>query len=237
MNCYSFWRYLLFVLLILMGVIYAFPNLYGEDPAIQISEKKGRSIRANLEKEIKSNLNAQNIPYQDFQRTIDSILVRFPNTEAQLKAQDIIQGSLDTTNYSVSLNLAPRTPKWLQAIGAKPMRLGLDLRGGIHFLLNVDVNAILKMQDSGDIHSIVSTFRKARVRYTSITTDSEGIIIDFYDMQACKQGINLLKKTIQRLSISRSRAKNSKENSQGSFTTNPRKYSQPDYYYSSNSGK
>lgn len=194
MNCYSFWRYLLFVLLILMGVIYAFPNLYGEDPAIQISEKKGRSIRANLEKEIKSNLNAQNIPYQDFQRTIDSILVRFPNTEAQLKAQDIIQGSLDTTNYSVSLNLAPRTPKWLQAIGAKPMRLGLDLRGGIHFLLNVDVNAILKMQDSGDIHSIVSTFRKARVRYTSITTDSEGIIIDFYDMQACKQGINLLKK-------------------------------------------
>lgn len=194
MNCYSFWRYLLFVLLILMGIIYAFPNLYGEDPAIQISEKKGRSIRANLEKEIKSNLNAQNIPYQDFQRTIDSILVRFPNTEAQLKAQDIIQGSLDTTNYSVSLNLAPRTPKWLQAIGAKPMRLGLDLRGGIHFLLNVDVNAILKMQDSGDIHSIVSTFRKARVRYTSITTDSEGIIIDFYDMQACKQGINLLKK-------------------------------------------
>lgn len=194
MNCYSFWRYLLFVLLILMGVIYAFPNLYGEDPAIQISEKKGRSIRANLEKEIESNLNAQNIPYQDFQRTIDSILVRFPNTEAQLKAQDIIQGSLDTTNYSVSLNLAPRTPKWLQAIGAKPMRLGLDLRGGIHFLLNVDVNAILKMQDSGDIHSIVSTFRKARVRYTSITTDSEGIIIDFYDMQACKQGINLLKK-------------------------------------------
>ncbi|WP_309567468.1 protein translocase subunit SecD [Coxiella-like endosymbiont] len=101
---------------------------------------------------------------------------------------------MDTTNYSVSLNLASRTPKWLQAIGAKPMRLGLDLRGGIHFLLNVDVNAILKVQESGDIHSIVSTFRKAQVRYTSITTDSEGIIIDCYDMQACKQGINLLKK-------------------------------------------
>lgn len=194
MNRYSFWRYLLFVLLILMGVIYAFPNLYGEDPAIQISEKKGRFIKANLEKQIESHLNAQNIPYQNFQRTIDSILVRFPNTEAQLKAQDIIQGSLDTTNYSVSLNLASRTPKWLQAIGAKPMRLGLDLRGGIHFLLNVDVNAILKVQESGDIHSIVSTFRKAQVRYTSITTDSEGIIIDCYDMQACKQGINLLKK-------------------------------------------
>nr|WP_304985148.1 hypothetical protein [Coxiella-like endosymbiont] len=89
-------------------------------------------IRAELEKRIASNLSAQSIPYQYFQHTAHAILVRFPNTEAQLKAQDVIQGSVGT-DYSVALNLAPRTPKWLQAIGAKPMRLGLDLRGGIHF--------------------------------------------------------------------------------------------------------
>lgn len=193
MNRYPLWRYILLAFLILEGVIYAFPNLYGEDPAIQISAKKGVSIRPELEKRIASNLNAQSIPYQYFQRTANSILVRFPNTEAQLKAQDVIQASVDT-DYSVALNLASRTPKCLQAIGAKPMRLGLDLRGGIHFLLDVDVDAMLKAQEGGDVHSITAALHEARVRYTNMSSDSQGIIIHFCDMQAREQGMNLLQK-------------------------------------------
>lgn len=194
MNRYPLWRYVLLAFFILVGAIYAFPNLYGEDPAIQISAKKGVPIRAELEKRIASNLSAQSIPYQYFQPTAaNAILVRFPNTEAQLKAEDVIQASVGT-DYSVALNLAPRTPKCLQAIGAKPMRLGLDLQGGIHFLLDVDVDAMLKAQESGDVHSMAIALHEARVRYTNMSSDSQEIIIHFRDMQAREQGMNLLQK-------------------------------------------
>ena len=195
MNQYPLWRYVLLVFLILVGVTYALPNLYGEDPAIQISAKEGTPITAaDLEKRIASNLNTQSIPYKSFQRTTNTVLVRFPNTEAQLKAQDIIQEGNVGTDYSVALNLAPRTPKWLQVIGAKPMRLGLDLRGGIHFLLDVDVNALIKVKESADVHSIATTLREARVRYTDITSDPKGIVIHFRDIRARQWGISLLQK-------------------------------------------
>ena len=194
MNRYPLWRYVLLTLLIPVGVIYALPNLYGEDPAIQISEKEGAPpITAELEKRIASNLNAQNVPYQSFQRTTNAVLVRFYDTEAQLKAQDVIQKGIGV-DYSVALNLASRTPKWLQAIGAKPMRLGLDLRGGIHFLLDVDVDAMVKAKESGDVHKIATALREARVRYTDMTSDPEGIILHFRDVQARQQGISLLQK-------------------------------------------
>lgn len=196
MNQYPLWRYVLLAFIILVGVIYALPNLYGEDPAIQISAKEGASITtAELEKRIASNLNTQNIPYQSFQRTTNTVLVRFPNTEAQLKAQDVIQGSGIGKDYLVALNLASRTPRWLQAIGAKPMRLGLDLQGGIHFLLDVDVNAMIKVKESMDVHSIATTLREARVRYTDITNNPMGIItVHFCDIRARQKGISLLQK-------------------------------------------
>lgn len=193
MNRYPLWRYVLLTLLIPVGVIYALPNLYGEDPAIQISAKEGAPITDELEKRIASNLNAQSIPYQSFQRTTNTVLVRFPNAEAQLKAQDVIQKGIGV-DYSVALNLASRTPKWLQAIGAKPMRLGLDLRGGIHFLLDVDVDAMVQAKESVDVHKIATALREARVRYTDTTSDPEGIILHFRDVQARQRGISLLQK-------------------------------------------
>ena len=194
MNRYPLWCYVFLVFIILIGVIYALPNLYGEDPAIQISAKENAPITDKLRKWIMSNLVIQNIPYQSFQRTANAILVRFPNTESQLKAQDIIQKTI-SADYSVALNLAPCTPKWLQAIGAKPMRLGLDLRGGIHFLLDVNVDAMIKARESEDMHNIAIALRESRVRYTDIISDGpQMIIIHFFGAQACELGMNLLKK-------------------------------------------
>lgn len=192
MNRYSFfWRYVLLVFLILWGVIYALPNLYGEDPAIQISPKEGIPITSRLVKQILSNLTTQNIPYRSLEQSKNTILVRFSNTEDQIKAQSVIQMSVGA-NYSVAINLAPRTPKWLQAIGAKPMRLGLDLRGGIHFLLEVDINTMVKARETSDLHSIATVFRKERILYNYITTNSRGIIIRLRNMQARERAISLL---------------------------------------------
>ena len=194
MNRHPLWRYVFLVFVILVSVIYALPNLYGEDPAIQISAKENASITAKLEKWIVSNLAVQSIPYQSLQRTTNAILVRFPNTEAQLKAQDVIQTTIGA-DYSVALNLAPCTPKWLQAIGATPMRLGLDLRGGIHFLLDINVDAMIKAQKSEDIHNIAIDLHEARVRYTDIASVSpQRIIIRFYDVQARECGMSILQK-------------------------------------------
>lgn len=193
MNRYLLWRYVLLILLILVGVIYALPNLYGEDPAIQISAKEELPITAELEKRIASNLAHRGISYQSFQRTTNAILVRFPNTEDQIKAKDIVQETVGA-DYSVALNLAPCTPKWLQAIGAKPMRLGLDLQGGIHFLLDVDVDAIIKDQESRDAHSMATALHSTQFQHTNMIIGPKMIIMHFRNIQACEQGINLLKK-------------------------------------------
>ncbi|ATN74570.1 protein translocase subunit SecD [Coxiella burnetii] len=191
MNRYPLWRYILLAVLII-SLIYALPNLYGEDPAIQISAKNSAPIEA-VEEKIKSTLNAQHISYLSVRPVDNTVLVRFPSTEDQLKAQDVIQAVVGT-DYSVALNLAPRTPRWLQAIGAKPMRLGLDLRGGIHFLLDVDVGAMVKAQETGDLHTMSTALREARIRYTEMSSDQNGVMIHFRDQAARDQARTLLEK-------------------------------------------
>ncbi|ABS77612.1 protein translocase subunit SecD [Coxiella burnetii] len=192
MNRYPLWRYILLAVLIIISLIYALPNLYGEDPAIQISAKNSAPIEA-VEEKIKSTLNAQHISYLSVRPVDNTVLVRFPSTEDQLKAQDVIQAVVGT-DYSVALNLAPRTPRWLQAIGAKPMRLGLDLRGGIHFLLDVDVGAMVKAQETGDLHTMSTALREARIRYTEMSSDQNGVMIHFRDQAARDQARTLLEK-------------------------------------------
>lgn len=193
MNQYPLWRYILLAVLIIIGVIYALPNLYGEDPAIQITTKDSSALSAQVIPKVASSLKAQNIAYESIKKTDNNILIRFPDTETQLKAQDIVSATLGS-NYSVALNLAPRTPKWLQAIGARPMKLGLDLRGGIHFLLNVDVGAMVKLQEIGDMHTMGTDLREARIRYTGIKRQKTGIVINFRDQNARDQALPLLQK-------------------------------------------
>lgn len=193
MNRYSLWHYLLLVVLILTTVIYALPNLYREDPAIQISMKNGNPIQISIEEKIKSALNTQGISYLSIQPELNMLLIRFYNTEDQLKAQDVIRVVVGT-DYSVALNLATRMPGWLKAIWAKPMRLGLDLRGGIHFLLAVDVSVMIKAQEIGDFHTIVVALQKIRTRYTKVTSDQNSITIYFHNKKDRDQALILVKK-------------------------------------------
>src|SRR3990167_5920637 len=148
MNQYSIWRYLFIALLIALGVVYAAPNVYGTDPAIQIQTKNGQAVPAAVVSQIENTLSQQNISHAPVVQQSTGLLVRFKDTEDQLKAQSYIQalvGDQDT----VAINLAPRTPHWLRALGAEPMKLGLDLRGGIHFLYRVDTSAMLTERLSG----------------------------------------------------------------------------------------
>ena len=174
-------------------MIYALPNLYGEDPAIQITTKDSSALSAHVIPTIAAGLKAQHIPYESIKKTDNNILIRFPDTETQLKAQDIVSATLGS-NYSVALNLAPRTPKWLQAIGAHPMKLGLDLRGGIHFLFHVDVGAMLQLQEPGDRHTMGTDLREAHIRYTGIKRQKAGIVINFRDQTARDKALPVLQK-------------------------------------------
>lgn len=168
MTQHSIWRYLLIVALIFFGIIYALPNLYGTDPAIQIQPKSGQPVSAEVVSHIQQTLAQQKISMLALVQQPTGLLIRFKDTDDQLKAQSYIQ-ALVGDGDTVALNLAPRTPQWLRALGAEPMKLGLDLRGGIHFLYRVDTSAMLTEHLNSDVHAMGDQLRAAQVRYENIT--------------------------------------------------------------------
>ncbi len=178
MNQYPAWKYLLICLTLVVGVLYALPNLYGEDPAVQISSSRGTKLGDSLEGVVETRLADKKLAVKSVQQTEDRILVRFHNTEDQLRAADVIKEALGG-NYIVALNLAPSTPGWLRAINALPMYLGLDLRGGVHFLMEVDMDAAIHKaleRYSSDLRTVL---RDAKVRYISIRIDKQELLFKF----------------------------------------------------------
>ena len=194
MNRYPRWAYILLGVLIIIGVIYAAPNLYGEDPAIQISNKSATPITPALQSEIISDLNKAQIPYSSVKKEQYNILFVFSNIDQQLKAQGVLQNLLGP-DYTVALNLAEKTPVWLKVLGAKPMKLGLDLRGGIHFLLEVDVDQMVKERVLSDSHTVGDDLRLGQVRYTSIKVNPQHQMeINFKDDNSLAKAQQLLSK-------------------------------------------
>jgi preprotein translocase subunit SecD len=194
MNRYPLWRYLLMIAIIVFGVIYALPNIYGEDPAIQVTTKEGAALPMELVNNVRSVLQAQKIPFisAEGNASTNTILIRFNHTEDQLKAQDIVEATVGS-QYSVALNLAAKTPAWLRAIGAKPMRLGLDLSGGIHFLMQVDTQAMQKERLTADQHAMGSQLQSSDVRYGGIIPSGNSLSIRFRDNVTRDQGLRVLK--------------------------------------------
>ena len=178
MNQYSIWRYLLLLAVLLVGVIYALPNLYGEDPALQISGTRSGTVDSSVAGTVAATLKTANIPVKSIESGESRLLIRFNNTEAQIKAVDFVKSVLGT-DYVVALNLAPATPEWLSKVNALPMYLGLDLRGGVHFLLEVDMDAAVDLaieRYTGELRTIL---REAKIRYASIRAEGTGIRILF----------------------------------------------------------
>ncbi len=143
-NQYPLWKHLLIGVVLLFGVLYALPNLYGEDPAVQVNGTHGLKVDAALREKVEEALKKANITFKSITLEKGELLARFLDTETQLKAVDTIEGTVGD-NYVVALNLAATTPAWLQALNAQPMYLGLDLRGGVHFLLQVDMDAATRL--------------------------------------------------------------------------------------------
>ncbi len=181
MNRYPLWKYLLIGLVVLAGLIYAAPNLFGEIPAVQISPTRATQVDQALLARVERALAEAGIPYRGIERSERDALVRFADTETQLKARDLIQRVLGD-GYTVALNLLPATPAWLSALGARPMYLGLDLRGGVHFLLEVDTRAVVRKAEESYADDMRRVMREQRIRYTAVRRlESGGIEARFRD--------------------------------------------------------
>ncbi|MFO7581707.1 protein translocase subunit SecD [Guyparkeria sp.] len=191
MNRYPLWKNLIVVVVLLVGLFYALPNFFGEEPALQISKRDG-SMEQTALTEAKSALRAAGIEYTRAEITDEDGLIRFESTDDQLKAVDVVRAALGG-DYPVALNLAPAAPAWLTDLGALPMYLGLDLRGGVHFLMQVDMDAAIRTALERRIDGIRADLRGAELRYVSAEVNEEGaILVRFRDAAARDSGIERL---------------------------------------------
>lgn len=183
-NHYAPWKYALLVLVILLGLVYATPNLYGEDPAVQISHRVKLIDEAERE-QIKSLLENEKIEYRSIALETGNILIRFDSTEQQLKAATQIGDILRESDrrYGVALNLAPATPEWLTNLNALPMYLGLDLRGGVHFLMEVDMESAIDKALQRSESEIRSFMRGEKIRYKTVQTSGRTIKVRFAQVE------------------------------------------------------
>jgi preprotein translocase subunit SecD len=194
LNRYPLWKNLLVIGVVLIAFIYALPNIFMEDPSVQIlGANASAPMNQAIGEKIVADLTANNIKYKQLQSEQHSLLIRFPSTDNQLKAKDLLQANLGN-DYLVALNLAPAIPNWLKFFGAMPMKLGLDLRGGVHFLLQVDVESVIKQRVEGDLNNISQDLRKARIRYTGINRGEENSIrLSFRDNDSLETALSFLR--------------------------------------------
>lgn len=181
LNRNPLWKYFLVVIVIAVAFIYAAPNLYGEYPAVQIMGNDSVVVDDNALQTAETALRDAGITYHDVSFQNQRLLFRFTSTDVQLHAKDVLQQTLGDS-YLVALNLSSATPEWMKNIGAMPMRLGLDLRGGVHFLLQVDVNTVMQQRIEGDLRGIGQALREERIRYSGISRKQDNqIILQFRD--------------------------------------------------------
>ncbi len=201
MNQYPAWKYLLILLICLLGIVYALPNIYGNVPALQISAVRGAVLDDAVESRIGTALERLGVEVTRSERVDDRLVLRFPDTGSQLKAQDALRDLLGV-DYVIAMNLLPAAPGWLMELGAQPMFLGLDLRGGVHFLMKVDMDAALRQAEERYVSDLRSLLRKEKVRYRSIARRGDGRIeIRFRQAEAREKARSLIKREFPALEL------------------------------------
>ncbi|MDS4059969.1 MAG: protein translocase subunit SecD [Candidatus Contendobacter sp.] len=200
LNQYPWWKYLLIGLVVLWGLIFALPNLFGEDPAVQISGARTNiAIDAAFQNRVAALLDADKLSPKRLELEDGRLLIRFPDTEVQLKAADILKDRLGR-DYIVALNLASAAPGFLRAMGLNPMYLGLDLRGGVHFLMQVDMDATLKQIEDGYVDEIRVQLRNEKVQYASVgRAAAGGVQVEFKDEAERNKAAQALRKQLPNL--------------------------------------
>ena len=174
-NRFPFWKNVLILIVFVIGVFYALPNLFGNDPSVQLSSSTTTKLENAKADKIEASLKKAGLKFKSFEFEDGKALARFQNTDDQLKAAEFLRETAGR-NITVALNLAPATPVWLQALGASPMYLGLDLRGGVHFLLEVDMDAAVKQAKERYYNDIKAGLRTAKIRYQAISKADDGSI-------------------------------------------------------------
>ncbi|KXJ52376.1 MAG: preprotein translocase subunit SecD [Colwellia sp. Phe_37] len=193
LNKYPLWKTLMVLFIVAIGAIYALPNLYPEDPAVQISGLRGIETTAATLDTVKSHLDENKISYASIAMEGGQILARFKDTEQQLRARDLLDDSIGD-QYSVALNLTPATPQWLASIGGTPMKLGLDLSGGVSFLMEVNMQeAIVKVQKSL-VDDFRTGLRTENIRYRSVKQVNDAINIHFRNAEDLANAESFLEK-------------------------------------------
>jgi len=200
LNQYPLWKYILLAVIVLFASIYALPNLYGEDPAVHVSHRT-KSLTEEDRQVIEQTINDKNLGLKSVDLSQGQVLARFNDTEDQLIAADALKDALGK-QYLIALNLAPATPDWLRALNAAPMYLGLDLRGGVHFLMEVDMVAAIKRLEESLLSDIRSTLRDEKIRYRGVRRDDEGLHISFRDLDHLQQAAEKLPRVFRELTFS-----------------------------------
>jgi len=181
MNRYPLWKYVLIAIALVVGIVYTLPNFFPEVPAVQVSTSKASAkVDTALLGTVEEALKAGSIPFRGAELDPVGIKVRFSDPDTQLKAKDVLQAKLGD-DYIVALNLLSSSPHWLASIGALPMYLGLDLRGGVHFLLQVDMKAALDKAADRYTTDIRSLLREKKVQYTGVGREGTSVVIRFKD--------------------------------------------------------
>lgn len=200
LNQYPLWKYILLIVVLVVSSIFALPNLFGEDPAVQISHRT-KSLQLEDKLAVEQIINAKALTIKSAELDQGRLLIRFNDTKAQLIAAQALNESLDK-QHLIALNLAPATPDWLRALSASPMYLGLDLRGGVHFLMEVDMVAAVKRLEESLLSDIRSYLREENIRYRGVRRDDDGLHITFREQDDLQLAAEKLPRQFKDLIIS-----------------------------------
>ena len=196
-NQYPAWKYLLVIAVLAVGALYSLPNFFGKDPALLISPLRANEMNKAQLTEIKAVLAREKISYKSIERVGPKLMIRFEKTGIQLKATDHLNRLLDG-KFIVAQNLAPSTPDWLRGLNGRPMSLGLDLQGGIHFLMEVDMDAAIKKEKQRFVGEIKLLLREKTIRHAGVTLD-KNITIRFRKPEDRVKALNLLSSKVRDL--------------------------------------
>ena len=201
MNRYPLWKYILIAVALVIGFLYTVPNFYGESPAVQVSPLKAtQKIDPAMLARVEESLTKGGFKPAGVMQDVSGVKARFADTEVQLKAKEHLQKELGE-DYVVALNLLSRSPQWLASIGALPMYLGLDLRGGVHFLLQVDMKAAINKKIDTSLGDIRGALREKRIPYSGVSREKDIIVVKFRDKEAMNKGLSELDKALPDLQL------------------------------------
>lgn len=194
------WKAITVIVLVALSILYALPNLYPKDPAIQITANRGAVIDAELQERIHGELQKNALDPKQISIDDKMLMIRMANSNDQLKASDLIRPFLGS-QYTVAMNLAPTTPAWLEAVKGKPAVLGLDLQGGVYFLMEVDQKAALDKRIGGFVDDIRAILRKEKIRYTNVTRQGNNILVELRDASQANEANKAIKENSPELQL------------------------------------